>query len=180
MSMRTPRDEQPQPTLVPTRWSTLLLVVLIFGAGADRLIGTWYSALPPLPWGPLVSVGLIALIEVAAAWRVAPHMPGRTVAFEPVEPLLVARLAVLAKASSVLGAAVTGVCIGAAAWLVPRSAQVVAAEHDVPVALVGVIVGVLLVAAALWLERACRIPSAKSTIQPPIGRADGVSDSDTG
>lgn len=180
MSAGTPRGNQPQPRFAPTRWSTLLLVVLIFGVGAHRLIDTWYSTLPPLPWGPLVSVGLVALIEVAAAWRVAPHVPGRKVALEPVEPLLVARLAVLAKASSVLGAAVTGVCIGAAAWLVPRSERVVAAEHDVPVALAGIVVGVLLVVAALWLEWACRIPSTKSTIKPPIGRTGGVSDSDTG
>ena len=63
---------------------------------------------------------------------------------------------VLAKASSLAGALSAGFSAGLLAWLALEPTK--AARDDVPAALAGVIVALALVAAGLWLERACRVP----------------------
>jgi hypothetical protein len=74
----------------------------------------------------------------------------------PVDPLAVARYAVLAKASSLFGALSAGFSAGLLAWLALEPTK--AARDDVPAAVAGVVAALALVFAALWLERACRVP----------------------
>ena len=69
--------------------------------------------------------------------------------------MTVARLAALAKASSVVGALLGGGYAGFLGWVSQRSSQ--AASHDTATATVAVALSLLLVAAALFLEHVCRV-----------------------
>ena len=74
----------------------------------------------------------------------------------PVEPLAVARYVALAKASSLVGAISAGFSAGLVAWLAMEPTQ--AAHDDLRPAVGGLVAALVLVGAALWLERSCRIP----------------------
>jgi len=64
----------------------------------------------------------------------------------------------LAKASSLLGAIMAGAALGAFVYLVPKRAQLIVAAHDTTSAVVALVSGAALIAAALWLEYSCRAP----------------------
>ena len=64
----------------------------------------------------------------------------------------------LAKASALVGAAVAGVWIGFLLHVLPMAATVRAASSDRVGAIVGLVAGLALVGAALWLEHCCRTP----------------------
>lgn len=174
-------SQGPRPRLRPTSISNLALITLIAGVVAWWGTEYNYGDLPPLPWGPLFTVSGVAVLEAIAAWftwRRLPRRPAKgeaepraVAAGEPMDPLMVARLAVLAKASSVLGAIIAGVFAGMVTWLWPQRDRISAASDDVPVAALGICAGLLLIGAALWLEFACRIPP-----EDPQDSADGASD----
>jgi hypothetical protein len=73
-------------------------------------------------------------------------------------PLLVARFVVLAKASSLAGAIFAGAYGGVAVWALSERDRLTAAAQNLPPAVAGVVGALALVAAALLLERACRVP----------------------
>jgi hypothetical protein len=80
--------------------------------------------------------------------------------------LLVARFVVLAKASSLAGAIFAGAYGGVVAWAVSERDRLTVAANNLPPAIAGVVGALGLVAAALQLERACRVP-------PPPEDEDG-------
>ncbi|NUP68396.1 MAG: DUF3180 domain-containing protein [Nonomuraea sp.] len=137
----------------PGKLAGLLVVVALVVWAAVR---QFYSDLPIMPWTAIPTVLLLAIGEGYSAWvtkaRIA-RKPGT----KPVEPLAVARLAALAKASAYAGAVFAGMFAGFAAYTLqvfdretPRSEFFVAAGSFVSC--------VVLVCAALYLEHACRIP----------------------
>ncbi|AEB47641.1 hypothetical protein VAB18032_02785 [Micromonospora maris AB-18-032] len=140
----------------PTRISTLVVAALAAAAVAWLLISSiYYDRLPPLPWLPVVTLAGLAVLEAYAAINTRGRIerrPGR----EPVNPLMVARFVVLAKASALVGAIFAGFYAGLAGWLLVQSTR--AAEQDRPAGIAGLVASVALVAAALWLERSCRVP----------------------
>jgi hypothetical protein len=75
-----------------------------------------------------------------------------------VVPLVVARLAALAKASSMGAAVCLGIYAALLAYTLPERDRLAAAGPDALVSGTGVVGGLLLAAAALVLERACRTP----------------------
>jgi hypothetical protein len=81
----------------------------------------------------------------------------------PVEPMLVARLAVLAQASAYVGAVFTGVWLGLLAHVGPAVGRLQDAGNDSVTAIIGIVVSIALVVAALWLESVCRVPSDPSS-----------------
>ena len=72
--------------------------------------------------------------------------------------MLVARLAVLAQASAWLGAGFAGVWGGVLAHVAPQVGRLQAAGADAVTAVIGIACAAALVAAALALESACRVP----------------------
>ncbi len=168
--------EPPAPTLRPTRPCTLVLFGLFGGVVGRWTLEAWYGELPPLSWGPALTVSVVAICEAVTAWRLRPRILRTRSNARPVEPLFVARLAVLAKASGALGALVTGLFGGALLWLWPQRDAVVAVAADIAPAVGSVVAGALLLAAALWLEYTCRIPRPESPKEP----TDGVSSADMG
>ena len=127
--------------------------------------------------GGVIAIGGLALLEVVMAqntWSrihrgqggAFPRL-GRGPLGEPVEPLTVARFAVLAKASSVAGALFAGFYAGLLPWLVIEAGRLPDAAADLPPAVGGLITSGGLLAAALWLERCGRIPEPPREEEEP-------------
>lgn len=155
---QTPNPQQPQPSVRPTRPATLFVAALAAAAVAWLLISRFYYSLPPnWPWLPALTLAALAVGEAVAAYGTKARIerkPGR----EPVEPLIVARLLALAKASSLAGAIFAGFYLGMSTWLLIERQRNDSAAQDLPAVLATFAASVVLVAAALWLERSCRIP----------------------
>ncbi|MEU5563742.1 MULTISPECIES: DUF3180 domain-containing protein [Micromonospora] len=152
----------------PTRISTLVVAGLAAAAAAWLLISTfYYSGIPQLPWLPVVTLAVLAVLEGYAAVNTRGRIerrPGR----EPVNALMVARFVVLAKASSLAGAIFAGFYAGLTGWLFVESTR--AATEDRAPAVGGLIASLALVAAALWLERSCRVPERPEDEREPDDR----------
>jgi len=100
-------------------------------------------------------VAIVALVEGELGRGVRARLAGR-VGSKAIMPIAVARFAALARASSLAGALVTGAWVGVIAYTAPRGDQPAVAGADTITAGLGIGSGVLLIAAALWLEQGCR------------------------
>ncbi|GAA0263051.1 DUF3180 domain-containing protein [Cryptosporangium japonicum] len=152
-----PSPPTPTPRLTPTRPGSLALVVLVACVAAWALANRFYGDLPMFTWFPALTLALLAIFELIAA-RATRARIDRQEGAGPVEPLAVARFAALAKASSLGGALFVGLYAGLLLFLLSERERLAAAADDVPECTGGLIAAVLLVGAALWLERCCRIP----------------------
>lgn len=150
-----PGGPRTDPSMRPTSISVLVVAALAAAAVAWLLLSALYEDWPPLPWLPVIVIAGLAVLETYLAQNTAARVQRRPGA-PRVEPLAVARFAVLAKASSLAGALYAGFSAGVLAWLLLEPTQ--AARADVPAAAGGVLSSMALVGAALWLERACRVP----------------------
>ncbi|MFF5178833.1 DUF3180 domain-containing protein [Micromonospora sp. NPDC000316] len=147
----------------PTRISTLVVAALGAAAVAWLLISTLYGGFPRLPWLPVVTLAALAVLEAYAAINTRGRIdrkPGR----DPVNPLLVARFVVLAKASALAAAIFAGFYAGLSGWLFVETTH--AASEDRPAAGGGLLASLALVGAALWLERSCRVPERPDDHEP--------------
>lgn len=160
----------PDPWLRPTNPSTLLVGGLSAAAAGWLLLSFFYGSMPPLPWLPIVTVAVLAVGEAFLAQNTRARIERRPGA-PKVDPLAVARYAVLAKASSLAGAIFAGFSAGLLAWLALEPTQ--AATDDVPAAVGGVIASLVLVGAALWLERSCRVPDRPDDADEESGTSGG-------
>jgi hypothetical protein len=156
----------------PTSISVLVVAALAAAAVAWLLLSGFYASWPPLPWLPIMFIAVLAAAEIFLARDTAARVQRKPGA-SAVNALAVARYAVLAKASSLAGALYAGFSAGVLAWLALEPTK--AARDDVPAAVGGVVASLALVGAALWLERACRVPERpdESDHDPdgPTGRA---------
>jgi hypothetical protein len=161
-------SERP-PALKPTEPASLVVAGLAAAAAAWLLISNFYKDIPPMIWPPVVIIAGIALFEVIVAVDLSAriHQRGRALAVwrrgssagpEPVDPLSTVRYAVLAKASSLSGAIFTGAYAGFLPWLLVESGRLSSAAADLPPTIGGLVASTGLMAAAVWLERACRVP----------------------
>lgn len=161
-----------------------VLIVAFVGGGlvVGAIVGTAYSSLPPMPRGAVITAVLVALVEGALALSVRrrlqalrearkdPKPRAENTRITPIEPMLVARYAALARASSLAGALVTGAWVAVLVVLANhRSVDAVDADRRVSIA--GVISGVVLVAAALFLEWVCRAPPPQQEQKQPHAHA---------
>jgi hypothetical protein len=139
--------------VTPTRpW---LLVVLAIAAGgvAYVLTAQFYADVPSPPTFAPLSLLLIALAEAYLASTTRARMTGRP-GTRPIEPIFVAKLAALAKATSPVGALALGAYTGFLVHVARTTSN--AANHDTKTAALGMGCSLGLVAAALLLERTCR------------------------
>jgi hypothetical protein len=142
----------------PTRISLLLLTVLVCAAAGYLLAEIAYFDLPPLPAFAPVSFLLLAVLEAGLAKVVRDKVGGRS-GGRPLHPIAVARSAVLAKASSLGGAILLGLYGGIFGWTFARKDTYATAGDDARVAGLSALTALLLVVAALALERGCRTPT---------------------
>jgi hypothetical protein len=159
--------------MTPTRVRGLLAVALLCAGLVWLLLLRFYNSLPLLPWTPALTLLLLAVIEVRAGYLIkaklaAGNRPsqgngtrprGRD---KPLQPLAVARTVAIAKASAQAAAVVAGIAAGFVADLARSISQ--PGPRDDTFAALGILGGaVILAAAALYLERCCRVPG------PPPG-----------
>lgn len=172
--MGTELSQTPEPRLQPTNPATLIVAGLGSAAVAWLIISTWYFDLATLPflgrngWLPAFTLLALAIVEFALAQQTRARLEGKP-GRERVEPLAVARYAVLAKASSLAGSIFAGFAAGFSLWLfVEQQRQLAAVSRDLPAALTSLACSLALVGAALWLERACRVPKRPEDDKPDI------------
>lgn len=161
---RTPRrSEEPgaqPPHLGPTSPATLTVAGLAAAALAWLLVSGFYGDFPALSFLPAAILAALAVLEGFLAYNTKARIERRP-GHGPVDPLAVARYVVLAKASSLAGSIFAGFYAGVLVWLLAersRSEATAAISHDIPRAIAGLVTSLALVAAALWLERSCRVP----------------------
>lgn len=167
MATPSPDDQNRRPSLEPTRPATLAVAALTTTALAWLGISNFYGEMPTLPWLPPLTLLGLAIVEAFTAYSTKNRIDRKAGAGR-IEPLIIARYVVLAKASALAGALFAGLYVGLASWLFAERDRLVEVPNDLPQAVVGVIGSVALVGAGLWLERACRVPP------PPPGTEPGV------
>jgi hypothetical protein len=140
----------------PTSARTLIAAFLLAGVVSYAVIRVIYSSVPAVPTLAPVSVFLIGLMELQASFAVRARLDGRP-GTRPIMPLVVARFAALAKASSLAGAAIGGAWAAVVVYTLPKIGDLRVAGHDTLIAAVGVAAAAVLVTGALLLERACRV-----------------------
>jgi hypothetical protein len=155
----------------PTRLGVLLAWCVVAGAASYLLVRVIYTSLPKLPTLAPASLGLIALVEGVLAVSTRNRLLRRP-GTEPVEPMLVARYAALAKASSIVGALAVGAYAGILGYVLPlRDAP--QPRDDATVSGFGIAAGLAVVIAAYALERVCRVkPPKDSPPTPPTDVSD--------
>jgi hypothetical protein len=160
----------PRPTLRPTNPATLVVAALVAGALAWFAFGRYWRDIPDLNAATGLALAGLAVVELFTArstWARIQRRPRSG----PLNPLLVARFVVLAKASSLGAAIFAGAYGGVAVWAISERNELRVASGNVVPAVVGVIGALVLVVAALLLERACRVP-----LRPPDEDEEDVGD----
>jgi hypothetical protein len=167
--------------LKPLRRADLAVLALGLAVATWLVVRVAYGQLPPLHWWLPAPLGVLAVAEAlgtrtlrarlaaerkaraSAARSDQPRRPDArsdqpAALVRPVEPMLVARLAVLAQASAYVAGVCGGLWAGVLAHVGPLSSRAAAARGDAVTAVLGVACAAALVAAALWLESVCRVP----------------------
>jgi hypothetical protein len=113
----------------------------------DRLAGRSV----PVPWTAAATLAILAVALLFWSFGIR-----RRVREGQVDPFVAARTAALAMAASRTGAIATGVYAGFLVWFAGQW-WIEAARARGLASAAAVVAGLLMVAAALWLERVCRI-----------------------
>jgi hypothetical protein len=139
----------------PTRWYVLAGACIAAGAVAYLVTRAYYTDMPSPSLFAQASLFILAIAEAYTATMTKARLEGRQ-GTRPVDPLVVARLVALAKASSIVGALAAGGYAGFLGWVAQLTST--SAGEDVRTAAVGIASGLALVAAALYLEWIGRVP----------------------
>lgn len=153
----------------PTHVRLLVGIAVVSGAvgwGLVRIVDSWSGRVLPLPW---LAAGALWLVAGAVLYWAISSRPrlSRAPGAKPMPPLVAARTAALAMAASRAGALMMGLYGGIAIGVVPYRAAPSGAS-TFWAALVASAGALALAAAALWLERICRLP-----IDPDDPRSGG-------
>ncbi len=132
----------------------------------DRLAGRSV----PVPWTAPATLVILAFALVF--WAVGTR---RRLREGRVDPFVAARTAALAMAASRTGAIATGVYAGFLVWFAGQW-WIEAARQRGFASMAAVVAGLLVVAAALWLERICRITTDSDDDDDGSSDADSAAD----
>jgi len=148
------------------RTSASVLVIagilgLIVGFGVDQLLtSAGQATFTPSLLLPVLLV-LLAAADILFALPIRRAITGRDP--QPVDPFRAVRVAMLAKASSIVGAIVAGIAAGLIVFLLTRP---VAPVGSVLAAIASLVGGIVLLAAALVAEHLCTIRKDDDDEQP--------------
>jgi hypothetical protein len=140
----------------PTRVPVIAIILIAVAAVTWAVVRFLYTSLPPLPWTMVPSLLLLGLGELYTALVTRARIQ-RKPDTKPMDPLVAARLAALAKASSHAAAVLAGVFAGLAIYLA-SSLDKPTPRHDFFVSGGTVLAAALLIGAAVFLEFSCRVP----------------------
>jgi hypothetical protein len=155
--------------MTPTRPRELLAIFLVVAVGVALIAARYYEEFPRFALSAPVSVVVIAVFEAFTASAIRARLDGRP-GTKPILPILVARYAALAKASSLAAVVAAGIWGAIVPFAITHRDKFRYAGRDALLGGVGVLAAVALLVAALRLESACRIR------RPPDSR-DGVPNS---
>jgi hypothetical protein len=148
-----------------TRWQTLVLVAIVVGVLAGVLtltVARGGSTMPAVPWLVAAVELLIAAVVASMGWAVRQFVRGKRPRMDVIRA---ARTAVLAKATCLTGAALTGwyggQAVGHLIDAVPGSSQRAAAAG---LAALGAVV---LAVVGLVVEHWCQVPPPKDDEPQP-------------
>jgi hypothetical protein len=179
------------PALKPVRRRDLVVVAVGLALATWLVVRATYGSLPDLRWWMPIPLGVLAVAEALGARTLrirleaerraraearrghaeaARPLPART-EVRPVEPMMVARLAVLAQASAYVGAVFFGVWGGLLLHVGPAVGRLQSAAGDSVAATIGVVCSAGLAVGALLLESVCRIPPSGDDDRGPTARA---------
>ena len=152
----------------PTKIRTLALAALVSAALAWVLLRLTYASLPALPWTGVPALLLLAIAEAVSGRNVRARLRGG--GGTKIAPIAVARMAALAKATSLAAAILGGLAAGFLIYVL-GSLDKPAFRTDAVTAGVTLASALILVAAALYLEQGCRVPTRRDedddTAEPP-------------
>ncbi|MGP3533321.1 DUF3180 domain-containing protein [Microbacterium sp. RD1] len=135
----------------------LLLVAAVIGAAVGFLLDNVLTSMGRPTFTPAVSLPILLLllgaVVLVLAVPISRATRGRATA--PVNPFRALRIAILAKASSIVGAGVGGIALGLLGFLLTR--EVVPSIGSMGTVLATVVCGALLVVAGLVAEQLCTI-----------------------
>lgn len=154
--------------MMPTRGSALLALFVGAAAvvwGGVRVAEGRGVVLPPLPVTAALPMAVLGAAVLVAALAIRRRLRG-ALGTKPPDPIAVARLAVLAKTCSHVGAIVAGGYAGYLLGLV-SSLEIPGRRDRAVVALLAVAAATLLLGAGLVLERVCRVRPPEDDVTPP-------------
>ncbi len=139
-----------------TRLWTLVAVAAACALAVWLIVRLTFTKLPPLPWTAVPALLILAIAESFSGRNLRARIQGRR-GGKPLAPIAVARMAALAKASSLGGAVFGGFGAGFLVYTLGSIDKAVPRRDAISA---GVTLGsaIVLVAAALYLERCCRAP----------------------
>ncbi|GIH23738.1 hypothetical protein Aph01nite_20480 [Acrocarpospora phusangensis] len=140
----------------PSNPGVLVGLVVVFAILTWGMLKPVYHTIPALPWTAIPTLLLLAIGEAYTGWLTRARIARRE-GTKPVEPLAVARLAALAKATAYAGSVFAGVFGGFIIHTV-EMIDVPDPRQDAFIAGGSFISCVLLICAALYLEFSCRVP----------------------
>jgi hypothetical protein len=159
--------------VTPTSSRLLLTLAVVSAVGgwvlAD-LIDRFAGRGMPVPWTAPATLLILALALVF--WTLGMR---RRIRDGRADPFVAARTAALAMAASRTGAIATGVYAGFLVWFVGQW-WIEASRGRGIASAVAVVAGLLVVAAALWLERVCRITGDGDDDDDGTSEADSSAD----
>lgn len=160
----------------PTRIRLLLAIAVVAGSlgwGTAFLLSSRTGRYLLVPWTAPVTLLLLGIAILLWTRGVRARLAGKP-GTRPLPPIVAARTAALAMAASRTGAFFGGFYLGVAIELVPNWSIPVVSER---VLFCGgsVLAALLVVVAALWLERSCQLPDppADGTVQRQSTPAPG-------
>ncbi|MDV5146561.1 DUF3180 domain-containing protein [Streptomyces sp. NPDC050842] len=150
----------------------LFLVAGILSWGGARL---WDSVgtLPSVPIAAPIVLAVIAVVLTATALSIRTRLKAqreRRPGAKGVEPLMAARAVVFGQASALVAALVAGMYGGTGVYLL-GSLDVPARRDQALYAALAVVAGIGVIAAALFLERVCKLPEDPENNDEGPGKA---------
>lgn len=158
--------------MTPTRLSllaTLAGISVVLGMALADLFDQLSGRMLPVPWSSVVTMTVVALALLGWAWSFRRRLRA---AEAPIDPFVAVRTAALAMAASRAGAIIAGLFAGIGLWY-SFDLSIPLARERALLCVGGVVASLVLVLAALWLERICRLPDDQD---PPGGLPSAVPD----
>lgn len=151
--------------------TALFVISAPLGWAVADLVDGLFGRILPVPWTAAVTLAVLALALLI--WAIGMHRKLKNK--EHINPFVAARTAALAMAASRTGAVAAGAYGGILIWFASQW-QIPIARDRSPAAAAAMVAGLAMVAAALWLERVCRLPAGSDDDEGGTGTAEAGAD----
>ncbi|MFG3254337.1 DUF3180 domain-containing protein [Streptomyces sp. NPDC048172] len=159
-----------------------LRIRILVGVFAVAGVLSWAGArlwdslgtLPSVPVAAPIVLGAIAAVLLATALSLRSRLKAqreRVPGAKGVDPMMAARALLFGQASALVAALVSGMYGGAGLFLATERSDVPARGDQALYAGLAVVAGIAVIAAAVFLQRVCRLPEDQDDDHPPAATA---------